>query len=225
MCQFASQLKKRNMLWRTSMASNGRWLLNRIINIKSHQVEDSFFIKLPILGLTHAPWIGWDRDRSCMLWLCLQKTSFFTFIFFSGVCSSHASGQLCNLMGLSRDADCMSVTTKPINLERGRTRKAPQGCAEALEGIPPCESLNFSPDFTESSENKVPLLHKRWFKSSYIQIYTQDRSQTCQHLVKGVHGSRCRDKYKRRNGGAFSFQESETQTAPKLTTPWAVIWC
>lgn len=166
MCQFASQLKKRNMLWRTSMASNGRWLLNRIINIESHQVEDGFFVKLPILGLTHAPWIGWDRDRSCTLWLCLQRTSFSTFIFFSGAGGGEgtapsvfiksalvqpASGHLCNLMGLSRDADCMSVTTKPINLERGRTRKAPQGCAEALEGIPLCESLNFSPDFTKSN--------------------------------------------------------------------------
>lgn len=156
MCQFASHLKKR----RTLMASNGRWLLNRIINIGSHQMEDGVFIKLPILGLTHAPWIGWDRDRSCTLWRCSQKTSFSTFIyFFGGGDSSQCVHQICTGTTSQRPPlqfdgafqGWMSVTTKPINLKRGRTRKAPPGCAEALEGIPLCESLNFSTDFTKSN--------------------------------------------------------------------------
>lgn len=72
-------------------------------------------------------------------------------MFIKSVLVQPARGHLCNLVGLSRDADCISVTAKPINLKRGRTRKAPQGCAGALEGIPLCESLTFSPDFTESN--------------------------------------------------------------------------
>lgn len=160
---FASQLKERNLLWRTFLASNGRWLLNRIINIESHQVEDGFFIKLPILGLTRDPLMRWDRDRSWTLWLCPQKTTFSKFCFVGGwgetspsvfiksVLVQPARGHLCNLVGLSRDADYIGVTTKPINLKTGRTRKAPQGSAGALEGVPLCESLTFSPDFTESN--------------------------------------------------------------------------
>lgn len=161
---FASQLKERNLLWRTFTASNGRWLLNRIINIESHQVEDGFFIKLPILGLAHDPLMRWDRDRSWMLWLCPQKTTFskFFYFFFGGgtdpsvfirsVLVQPARGHLCDLVGLSGDADCITVTTKPINPKRGRTRKAPQGCAGALEAsLPLCKSLTFPPDFTESN--------------------------------------------------------------------------
>lgn len=213
MFQLATQLKKRSMLWIPFGASSGRWPFTRTTNTEPRKVG-------PAWHTLH----GWGKRMAGTKAMPLPPKSRTKFhnsvlfgkqvisVFIKPVLAQPARGRLV-IWWVSQGCGLHGVTTKLTSVKRGRTRKS---SSTRMHGGPRgqpslWEFELFTRIHPEQLEQSLTPAQKEIQNFLYSDFKHRMVSQTCQQLVRGPQGARCRARYKRGDaGGMFSFQESET---------------